>query len=335
MAYMVQYAMVKCRMLCYRRLLESMRKSADLANFDFFGKQKKEAFYGSLKAICNLLIARDSWPLKDLSKLEGLLKISLWGNKCDLSISAGTSNSFHHDPLAQIDELKSHLLVDDTKHVIELFKHGEEMLIDIIMDNAGFEMLSDLCLADYLISSNFAKKIRFRVKNQPWFVSDTMPQDFEWVLNEMCSGATNDLKSNENSEITPILVKYGEKWKDFLQNGVWSVHPDPFWTYPHDFSLMKTDDKVLYQTLSEADLLIFKGDLNYRKLVGDLKWKPTDTFKEALQGFHPAPLVALRTLKADVVTGLSEGQAENAQSQDENWLINGEWGVIQSCFDKV
>jgi len=151
----------------------------------------------------------------------------------------------------------------------------------------------------------------------------------------MCSGATNDLKSSENSEITPILVKYGEKWKDFLQNGMWSIHPDPFWTFPHDFSLMKKDDKVLYQTLSEADLLIFKGDLNYRKLVGDLKWKPTDTFKESLQGFHPAPLVALRTLKADVVTGLSEGQAENAQSQDEKWLINGEWGVIQSCFVKM
>ena len=142
----------------------------------------------------------------------------------------------------------------------------------------------------------FLFRMRFRVKNQPWFVSDTMPQDFEWVLNEMCSGATNDLKSSENSEITPILVKYGEKWKDFLQNGIWSVHPDPFWTFPHDFSLMKKDDKVLYQTLSEADLLIFKGDLNYRKLVGDLKWKPTDTFKESLQGFHPAPLVALRTL---------------------------------------
>ena len=39
--------------------------------------------------------------------------------------------------------------------------------------------------------------------------------------------------------------------------------------------------------------------------------------------------------KADVVTGLSEGQAENAQSQDEKWLINGEWGVIQSCFVKM
>ena len=141
-------------------------------------------------------------------------------------------------------------------------------------------------------------RIRFRVKNQPWFVSDTMPQDFDWVLNEMCSGAPNDIQSekSENSDITPILVKYGEKWKSYLEDGIWSIHPDPFWTYPHDYSLMKSDDKLLYQTLSEADLLIFKGDLNYRKLVGDLNWKPTDTFKESLQGFHPAPLVALRTL---------------------------------------
>jgi len=333
--YNTRWLSVEC--FVYRRLLEAMRKSADLGTFDFFGKQKCEAFYGSLKAICNLLIARDSWPLKDPSKVEGLIKISLWGNKCDLSISAGSSQSFHHDPMAQIDEFKSRLLVDDSKKVIDIIKLGEDMLIDIIMDNAGFEMLSDLCLADYLISSNFAKRIRFRVKNQPWFVSDTMPQDFDWVLNEMCSGATNDIQSekSENSDITPILVKYGEKWKSYLEDGIWSIHPDPFWTYPHDYSLMKSDDKLLYQTLSEADLLIFKGDLNYRKLVGDLNWKPTDTFKESLQGFHPAPLVALRTLKADVVTGLSEGQAESAQSLDEKWLINGEWGVIQLCPVKI
>ena len=71
----------------YRRLLEAFRMSSDLASFDFFAKQKHEAFYLSLDAITNLLIVRDSWNDNDVSKLGALLKLSLWGNKCDLSIS--------------------------------------------------------------------------------------------------------------------------------------------------------------------------------------------------------------------------------------------------------
>merc|ERR1711974_596039 len=97
---------------------------------------------------------------------------------------------------------------------------------------------------------------------------------------------------------------------------------------------MAKEDPQLYSILSEASLLIFKGDLNYRKLVGDLKWKPTDTFYESLQGFHPAPLVTLRTLKADVVVGLKEGQASKAQEVDSEWMTNGNWGLIQFC-DKI
>lgn len=145
---------VEC--LVYRRLLSAMKKSTELHDFDFFGKQKREAFYSSLTAISNLLKARDSWQTKDLKVIQGLLKISLWGNKCDLSISAGTSQSFHHDPLAQIDSFAARLLVDDSMAIIEQL--GDDMIIDFIMDNAGFEMLSDFCLADYLVSSNIAKK---------------------------------------------------------------------------------------------------------------------------------------------------------------------------------
>ena len=122
-----------------------------------------------------------------------------------------------------------------------------------------------------------------------------MRHDIDWVLEEMSTGGIHDL-NGVNAKTDPTLVKYGDKWRAYFSSGTWSIHSDPFWTYPHDFSMMKADDKELYLTLAESDLLIFKGDLNYRKLVGDLRWKPTDTFQESLQGFHPAPIVALRTL---------------------------------------
>jgi hypothetical protein len=78
--------------------------------------------------------------------------------------------------------------------------------------------------------------VRFRVKNQPWFVSDTMPNDINWLFNEMAQGASNDLSSSEKK---PILVKYGEKWQKYLDTKVWTVHPDPFWTWPHDYRYYK------------------------------------------------------------------------------------------------
>lgn len=48
-------------------------------------------------------------------------KVSLWGNKCDLSISAGTENSQKDDSLGQLSVLKSFLLVDETVKVWDKF----------------------------------------------------------------------------------------------------------------------------------------------------------------------------------------------------------------------
>ena len=39
-----------------------------------------------------------------------------------------------------------------------------DIVIDIVMDNAGFELFSDLCLADFLITTGLASMVRLRVK---------------------------------------------------------------------------------------------------------------------------------------------------------------------------
>ena len=36
---------------------------------------------------------------------------------------------------------------------------GCNQILDVVMDNAGFELFTDLCLADYLVTSNLVKKV--------------------------------------------------------------------------------------------------------------------------------------------------------------------------------
>ena len=92
---------------------------------------------------------------------------------------------------------------------------------------------------------------------------------------------------------------------------------------------MEKADSELYKKLSSHTALIFKGDLNYRKLVGDISWETDTPFVEALEGFLPSPLLALRTCKADTVAGLRPGLGEELNATDPGWMYSGEYGLIQ------
>jgi len=319
---------VECYM--YRRIQETFTQVSPLRDFDFFKDLKEQGFRESLLSMEQLggwflqhmrisqndESSRNETDAKDLFHL--LLQISLWGNKCDLSISAGSQQSASGNTISQLNTLKQRILVDETCIAWQSIGQSNQ-IIDIVMDNAGYELFTDLCLADFLISFNSAIKLRFRVKNQPWFVSDTTKSDFFWTLNNLSA----------DPESRPSLAALGARWRSYLDRGVWTVDADSFWTYPHVYSEMREADPQLYACLAKAQLVIFKGDLNYRKLVGDLNWETTVSFPNALQGFSPTNILSLRTLKADVVTGLTEGQAETTSLSDENWMVNGTWGVIQ------
>jgi hypothetical protein len=72
-----------------------------------------------------------------------------------------------------------------------------------------------------------------------------------------------------------------------------------------------------------------KGDLNYRRLVGDRHWSATSDFAE-LTGYFPSPVVALRTLKSDVIVGLDPATVIELDSTGTAWRTSGSYGLIQA-----
>ena len=52
------------------------------------------------------------------------------------------------------------------------------MFLVLVLDNAGFELITDLCLLTYMMDAGIIKSASIHVKTRPWFVSDTMKTDF-------------------------------------------------------------------------------------------------------------------------------------------------------------
>ncbi|XP_071164491.1 damage-control phosphatase ARMT1-like [Mytilus edulis] len=311
----------------YRRIQESVEKCNMMKEFDVFGEQKEKSFTDSVypTEIVMMHLLETQQKIKENEELipeafKLFLKVCLWGNKCDLSISGGEDNAQTSSPLEQLDKLEPNILINDSDEVLNHLRSRKCERIDIVLDNAGFELISDLCFAEFLLSAGLCSTIYLHAKAFPWFVSDVTKKDFDWTLQML-------------GQINHIAVSsFAQLWKERLNNNTWILQVDDFWTLPYDYSQMETYAPDLYQSLQKSDMIFFKGDLNYRKLLGDLKWPFTSSFETCLRGFYPAPLCVLRTSKSDVLVGLPEGRDEEVMAQDKDWLVNGNWGVINACL---
>lgn len=284
---------------------------------DPFHLQKSQGLNTSLEAIIALCEQVTQW-LKDSEKdrkinqnvLITLLHFALWGNRVDLSVwSAFESDRSDFD----VENQKAHILVDDASLVTELLMSSACQRIDFVVDNAGFELICDLCLVDFLLGSGVIHQIQLHLKPHPTFVSDALIKDVYDTV-EFLAGS----KSQE-------VVAVAERLKTYIASEKLILSDDYFWTSPLAFWEIPAS---LKQKLAAADLLIIKGDANYRRLLGDRHWNFTTNIADIVC-YLPVPMVALRTLKSEVAVGLQPEVIATVSKSDSDWLTNGQWGLVQ------
>ena len=292
----------------YRRLLEIVHYFQPGPYYlqDPFEKQKQgeeEAAVSQLALVWEQLTAAPP-----AIRFEAILHSCLWGNRVDLSNYTLTVKA--HGGL-DAREHRDNIVIDHTGAAIDLLSQGTQR-VDFINDNAGVDTLFDLVLADHLLEQDLTDRVVFHLKNQPFFVSDAMPKDIQ---------ATIALLTRSPQ---PGISALGSRLAGCVTDDRLALQTDPFWTSGDAFHQLPT---AVRTDLEQSDLLVIKGDVNYRRMLDDRHW-PHDARLEDIGSRFPRPFVMLRTLKGEIIVGLKPGQAEALSVEDPTWLINGIRGVI-------
>ena len=305
----------------YRRILEATHyfQAGTYQDVDPFALQKRRGLETTIHSIRELSIRVNHWNEQhqqeddnsDRNSLIALLYSVLWGNRADLSLWPVDAEALDHSSEIHLEQ--SHILVDDTSQIADRVAHFQGERIDIIVDNAGFELICDLCIADFLLTSQAARVIYLHLKPHPTFVSDAMIKDVHYTIEFLATDSDQEVQS------------LAHRLQDHIEQGRLLCRDHYFWTSPLAFWEMP---ESLRQELTQSRLIAIKGDANYRRCLGDRHWPFTISFKDIVCYF-PAPFVALRTLKSEVAVGLQSEQIEALNKEDPEWLTNGQWGVIQ------
>lgn len=305
----------------YRRILEATGyfQPGPGQGVDPYEAQKRmglETSRETIAALCARL--SDQLQAENLSIPETLidwLTIDLRGNQNDLSLWPAGANSSRHAPAQLSHET---ILIDQSPAIAQALIHPEHPLarVDWLLDNAGFELVCDLALADFMLSKKIVQQVALQVKAYPTFVSDALIKDLLSTI--------SFLGTQENQpciDLARRLYTHLDERRLLTSDHAFWNSPLPQWQMPAD----------LRASLSQADLILAKGDAHYRRLLGDLHWPYTTPFKEVVC-YPPRPVAALRALKSEIIVGLKSGQAEQMQTRDPHWLSDGHWGIIQSTL---
>ena len=330
----------------YRRVVEAFRYFE--TGYDMFVQQKAQGLIEALPSINEIATRLPALLKSDKSAaLEVAVQTSLWGNKMDLSLwpaantgtlamenrvstntaSSGSSTAVETRVSADVGEAgkisfgatleagRKYILDDHTATIVQLLEKaatgkGE---VGIVVDNAGYELFSDMLLGHCLLELGVAKRITFHTKGHPTFVSDATNDDcmetIEYLSSSSCAATVtlaNQLRAHVESD------------KFVFQNDLFWCQPTPFWDMP-----LPIEEKM-----NRCDVVFVKGDANYRRLLGEREW-PLDTKASDILSYWPVPVCALRTFKAEIGCGITPSKQQETQQADSKWMVSGRWGVVQ------
>jgi Damage-control phosphatase ARMT1-like domain len=229
---------------------------------------------------------------------DALLAASVWGNAADLGFQLVAADAGRHDDW----------LVDDSGLLWELLDRRPRRLA-WVCDNAGRELVADLLLVDRLLADGLVADVTLHLKPRPYFVSDATVRDLaDCVVALAATGAG----------------EAADRLRAAAAQGRLVAEADPFWCAPLE---LRDAPPGLATRLAAADLVVLKGDLNYRRLVGDAAWPASTPFADAVQ--LPAPVAVLRTMKSDVVVGLHAMVAAQLDADAPGWRSEGSRALVQ------
>ncbi|WP_416479154.1 damage-control phosphatase ARMT1 family protein [Streptomyces sp. LKA04] len=235
---------------------------------------------------------------------RALLHGSLWGNRADLGFRLSEGGTGQ-----QVDAL----VCDDGDALWSLLDTPGPRTLCLVADNAGRELVPDLLLLSHLLAEGRVDRAVLHLKPHPYYVSDATPADLLDALRRLtAAGGT--------------AGTYGRLLWTALREGRVTVRAHPFSCAPLPYADMPGD---LRAEFAAATVTVLKGDLNYRRLVGDRWWDPTTPFAD-VTAYFPGPVAALRTLKSDVITGLTGTTVAALEKDgDERWRTGGTRALIQ------
>lgn len=195
--------------------------------------------------------------------------------------------------------------------------------VDILTDNCGLELLSDIELAVFMLKYGLSDFVVFHTRVLPQYVSDVtkneIVDDFKQLLCEL-----ETMVSKQGVNDHGLL----EDVQNYINTKQISIKTSLFWNLPTYYYKHK---KQFADIIGKSDLVIVKGDLNYRKLVGDRNYRSCCWLRRRARKLG-YPVLALRAIKSSLVdVGFllpTYWKKRNEIMHNINGL-NGDYGMIR------